>query len=82
MKPHALKLVVSPRRGPFGGRATLVGLWLDDGWVSLRVWRRYFKLRDMNKHRRYFSEREGFDGYRPLVRIGSWEFGVNSRHDH
>lgn len=52
-------------------------VWISDRFVGLRLGRRYFKVRDIERHPLLFSERNGY-GYRRLLRIGSWEFGVRS----
>lgn len=52
-------------------------VWISDGFVGLRLGGRYFKFRDTRHHPLLFSERNGY-GYRRLLRIGSWEFGVRT----
>lgn len=53
----------------------IIRLWTDAGFVGLRLGRRYFKLRDLDRHHLYFSERNGIN-YRRIARLGSWELGV------
>lgn len=54
-----------------------IHLWTDRGFIGLRLGRRYFKFRDIQRHPLMFSERNGY-GYRRLARVGSWEFGVRT----
>jgi len=51
------------------------GLWLDRGFIGLRLGRWYFKLRDVERHPLLFSERNSY-GYRRILRFRLWEFGV------
>ena len=48
------------------------------GWIGFRLApspSRYFVLRDLERHRPLFSERNGYRPFRRILRIGRWEVG-------